>query len=226
MHYEIDLSSVERDVERLLATHGTQPSRPISLASIEVPRNELAMKTLQFAHTEMDPVMFNHCNRVFYLGGVLAKTQFTDWKWADSLSEVFYHTALLHDIGVAPRFHTSTTMSFEFCGAIQAREHLIASGAPQTLADEVTEAIVRHTNFVPGQIRRPGSLIQFATTLDVIGANPQLYHPEFIEEVVQAYPRMNFNNHFADFDGIGDVLQAGLSYDFTSFYRICTSYPQ
>jgi hypothetical protein len=57
----------------------------------------------------------------------------------------------LHDIGTAERFLATTKMSFEFKGAIVARDLILARGGPEDQADSVCEAIVRHQDiFVKG----------------------------------------------------------------------------
>jgi cyanamide hydratase len=178
-----------------LREHGVHPAKYIDIASISVPDSEVALKTVQYTHSELDPVIWNHSKRVYYLGAVVATDQFPDWN-ADL--ETFYLTSLFHDIGIAPKYHLSTSLSFEYWGGIHAREKLLEFGASSFQADEVAESIMRHTDFVPGQIRKTGQLIQMSTAIDVVGLNPQLYHANTMDEVVKKYPRLGFNNHFAD----------------------------
>ncbi|KAI7878676.1 cyanamide hydratase, partial [Lichtheimia hyalospora FSU 10163] len=192
---ELADSAVERDVDRMLRAHGFHPPNAIDIASIPVPNTEVAIKSAEYTHKELDATMWNHSNRAYYLGAVVATDQFPDWK-VDL--DTYYLTALFHDIGVAPRYHLSTSLSFEFWGGIHAREKLVEFGASQLQADEVAEAIIRHTDFVPGQIRKVGQLIQMGTTIDVIGRNPELYHADTIDAIVKKYPRLGFNCHFAD----------------------------
>lgn len=188
-------AAVERDVDRMLRERNVHPAKHIDIASIHVPNTSVATKTVQYTQAELDPVMFNHSNRVYYLGAVVATDQFPDWK-VDL--DTYFLTSLFHDIGVAPKYHLSTSLSFEFWGGIHAREKLLEFGASNLQADEVAEAIIRHTDFVPGQIRKNGQLIQMGTTIDVIGRNPELFHADTIDDIVKKYPRLGFNCHFAD----------------------------
>lgn len=65
--------------------------------------------------------------------------------------ETYYLTCLLHDIGTAEAFLSTTKMSFEFKGAIVAREILLKLGGVEDQADAVCEAIIRHQDiFVKG----------------------------------------------------------------------------
>jgi len=193
---ELDVSVVERDVTALLAQFPTAAGRPscVSLASLPAPSTRLCEESFRFAHDSLDTVMFNHSVRVYYIGALVASDRFPGLRWD---REAYYLTSVLHDLGVGPRNLPATRLSFEFHGGIIAREFLLSRGAPNTLADEVSEAIFRHTDFVPGKITSTGQLIQLATTLDVIGANPQLYHPESYAQIVEQWPRLGFNQHFA-----------------------------
>lgn len=93
---------------------------------------------------------FNHSNRVYIYGTALIRTHFPSWA-ATYDAETYYLTCLLHDIGTADAFLATTKMSFEFKGAIVAREILLKYGAEEDQADGVCEAIVRHQDiFVTG----------------------------------------------------------------------------
>lgn len=82
-------------------------------------------------------------------GTALVKTHFPDWSYD---SATYYLACLLHDIGTADAFLASTKMSFEFKGAIVARELLLSSGSSnEDQADGICEAIIRHQDlFVKG----------------------------------------------------------------------------
>lgn len=105
----------------------------------------------------------------FYLiGTALVKTHFPTWQFDE---ETYYLSCLLHDIGTADAYLTTTKLSFEFKGAIVAREFLLNVGAPEDQADAVCEAIVRHQDvFVKGgNITTNGQVLQLATILDNVG---------------------------------------------------------
>jgi len=208
---ELDISVVERDINAYLARHPNIPTtaKPVSLASIYTPSSSIAANALKHARSCLDDVMFNHSNRVYYIGMAMAKQHFPEWR-VDS--ECYYLTALFHDLGVGHNRLTSTRLSFEFDGAIQAREfilkqaHLRADGHShsesdanplQNVADEVCEAIMRHTNFVKGKMTTTAELIQLSTTLDVIGANTRHLSPTTYYDIVKLYPRLHFHEHFA-----------------------------
>jgi len=203
---ELDISVVERDINAYLAQHPNiqTSAKPISLASIYTPSSSIAANALKHARSCLDDVMFNHSNRVYFIGMAMAQQHFSEWR-VDS--ECYYLTSLFHDLGVGHNRLTSTRLSFEFDGAIQARDFILkqahidqshADANPlQNVADEVCEAIMRHTNFVKGKMTTTAELIQLSTTLDVIGANTRHISPTTYNDIVQTYPRLNFHEHFA-----------------------------
>ena len=102
---------------------------------------------------ELDEQTFNHSNRVFVYGSALVKTHFPEWKFNENATavETYALSCLLHDIGTAERFLATTHMSFEFKGAIVARDLILGLGGPEGEADSVCDAIIRHQDiFVKG----------------------------------------------------------------------------
>ncbi len=85
-----------------------------------------------------------------YTGTGLVKTHYPDWSYDN---ETYFLACLLHDIGTAERFLSSTKISFEFKGAIVARDLILSLGAPEDQADSVCDAIIRHQDiFVKGLV--------------------------------------------------------------------------
>ena len=81
------------------------------------------------------------------------KTHFPEWKFNETPSALVTYalSCLLHDIGTAEKFLATTYMSFEFKGAIVARDLILSLGGPEPEADSVCDAIIRHQDiFVKG----------------------------------------------------------------------------
>jgi cyanamide hydratase len=73
---------------------------------------------------------------------------------------------LLHDIGTTPKNLRATKLSFEYYGGFLAHDIITKSGGSQDLAESVTEAIIRHQDFIEdGMITTVGQLIQLSTKL-------------------------------------------------------------
>ncbi|KAJ2987169.1 hypothetical protein NUW54_g9508 [Trametes sanguinea] len=108
---------------------------------------------LSSSQKELDEQTFNHSNRVFVYGAALVKTHFPEWKFNETPGavETYALSCLLHDIGTAEKFLATTYMSFEFKGAIVARDLILSLGGPEPEADGVCDAIIRHQDiFVTG----------------------------------------------------------------------------
>lgn len=88
-------------------------SSPVKVSGITLPdRSPLVTAARDFARKHLDAKTFNHSNRIYYYGIVIARAAFPDWKIDE---ETYYLTCLLHDIGLADAFHLTTKMSFEVC---------------------------------------------------------------------------------------------------------------
>jgi cyanamide hydratase len=116
-------------------------------------------------------------------------------------------TSLLHDLGTTTANMSATRMSFEFYGALKARDLLLDSvvGASQDAADAAFEAIIRHQDLgTEGNITFLGQVIQLATIYDNVGGqHPTIQHFDLIihqqvrEDVIRMFPRKGWLGCFA-----------------------------
>ncbi|KAI8820424.1 uncharacterized protein EV422DRAFT_496796 [Fimicolochytrium jonesii] len=194
-------TAVPRDPDVLFKDHptasGPHPRQdPFELADFPIPETPLAKAVHEFVQKELDPPTVAHSHRVFFFGLALVRTHFPTWRLD---AETYYLTSLLHDLGLAARFLSSTKLSFEFRGAIVARDAVLQLGGDGDVADAACEAIVRHQDvFVKGgNITTLGQVLQLATILDNVGTLTSLLHPSFISAVTTAYPRKGWGEHFA-----------------------------
>jgi cyanamide hydratase len=107
---------------------------------------------------------------------------------------------LLHDIGTTPSHLRSTQLSFEFYGGILALDLLQSKlGAPQSQAEAVAEAIIRHQDVgTVGTITFLGQLVQLATLYDNTGGNPEIVHGDTRDDVIGEFPRTGWSKCFAE----------------------------
>jgi cyanamide hydratase len=155
--------------------------KPYTTKDFPPPDTSLAKAVAAFAESHLDSKTFNHSNRVYYFGLAIIKATFPDWEID---TETWYCTCLLHDIGLAEKFHLTTKMSFEvsyatvtrlthgvvligvqFKGGIVARELLLENGAKEEQADSVCEAIILHQDIwiQSGNISLNGQMIILGT---------------------------------------------------------------
>ncbi|KAF5558559.1 cyanamide hydratase [Fusarium mexicanum] len=118
--------------------------------------DKLVSEAQAFVKARLSQEAYNHSMRVFYWEALSPST------WA--------LTCLLHDIGTAQAYFTSTRMSFDIYGGIKAMEVLKVLGGSNDQAEAVAEAIIRHEDMgVDGTITFLGQLIQLATLYDNVG---------------------------------------------------------
>ncbi|PFH48851.1 hypothetical protein AMATHDRAFT_64532 [Amanita thiersii Skay4041] len=192
---------VVRDPEVLFQNHptasGDHPKQdPFKAEDFPLPNSQLAREVAKFAKEELDEQTFNHSNRVFIYGVALTKTHFPSWSFD---LETYFLACMLHDIGTAKKFLSTTKMSFEFKGGIIGRDLILSLGGVEDQADSVCDAIIRHQDiFVKGgNITMIGQVLQLATILDNVGIRANLVHPSLIETTCAAYPRKGWSQHFA-----------------------------
>jgi len=192
---------VPRDPDELFADHptasGANPKQDLFVAGdFPLPDSPLVREVKAFVKKELDEQTFNHSHRVYIYGVALTKTHFPTWSYD---LETYYLACLLHDIGTAEKFLATTKLSFEFKGAIVARDLILQLGGIEDQADSVCEAIVRHQDiFVTGgNITMIGQALQLSTILDNVGTRANLIHPKLIETTTTAFPRKGWSEHFA-----------------------------
>lgn len=192
---------VPRDPDVLFKDHPTAngPSPKQDLFTVDdfpFPDSAVVRAVKDFVKKELDEQTYNHSHRVYVYGTALVKTHFPSWAYDN---ETYYLASLLHDIGTAERFLATTKMSFEFKGAIVARDLILQLGGAEDQADSVCDAIIRHQDiFVKGgNITMIGQILQLATILDNVGIRANLIHPRLIETTTAAFPRKGWSEHFA-----------------------------
>ncbi|ORY35404.1 cyanamide hydratase [Naematelia encephala] len=171
---------------------------PYDTKSIPYPTTPLVKATEAFAKSNLPPATLNHSYRIFFYGLAILRAGRPDL--LEKLDEETWAvTCLLHDIGLAEKFHLTTNMSFEFKGGIVARDFLLSNGATESQADSVCESIILHQDvfITTGNIHLGGQLIQLATLFDNAGGKAEWVHVKTIEAVCTAYPRGGWSEKFA-----------------------------
>ncbi|KAJ7146193.1 hypothetical protein C8R44DRAFT_690505 [Mycena epipterygia] len=210
-------TAVPRDPDVLFKDHPTAGIKqdPFTVKDFPLPDSALVNQVREFVEVcsyqfhfrfavlnthgkkkELDTPTVNHSNRVYIYGAAIAKSHFREWVYDN---ETYYLACMLHDIGTAEKFLATTKMSFEFKGAIVARDLILQLGGVEDQADSICDAIVRHQDiFVKGgNITQIGQALQLATILDNVGIRANLIHPKLIETTVEAFPRHGWSEHFA-----------------------------
>lgn len=143
-----------------------------------------------------------------YLSPALLGHSIRAWLWALGFAEVdgvtgvddelLYVAALLHDIGLVEPFDSHRT-DFEFAGGHVAS--VLAAGAewPDARRAHLAAAIVAHMTAGPipeGGVE--GLLLGVATGLDISGARADALPRDFIDAVLERYPRLGLATEFSE----------------------------
>lgn len=155
------------------------------------PQTPAAAAALSVATRFYSPALLNHCVRSYLWGaryGGAHGIHFDD--------ELYYVTALLHDIALTDPFD-SHRMSFEEAGGDLAWVFGVAAGWPADRAARATEIIVLHMrDDVPAATDPESHLLQVATSWDVAGRRPEEFPTEERAKVLARYPRQGFGSEF------------------------------
>ncbi|KAH7156704.1 hypothetical protein EDB81DRAFT_398414 [Dactylonectria macrodidyma] len=174
------------------------PPEALTVDDVKFPSYNPTVASIQeHAKTELPKQTYNHSMRVYYFATAILK-QFPDYG-AKLSPTTLALTCLLHDIGTSEENLSSTRMSFEFYGAIQALNLLRGLGSTADQAEAVCEAIIRHQDLgTEGTITFLGQVIQLATIYDNVGKFEGIIHHTTLEDVNKRFPREGWLGCFAN----------------------------
>ena len=154
----------------------------------QTPAAEAALAVATRFHSR---ALINHCVRSYLWGARYAAAH--DIAFDD---ELYYVSAILHDIGLTEPFD-SHRLAFEEAGGHLAWVFSVAAGWPEERAARASEIIVLHMRpGVSADVDPESHLLQVATSWDVVGQRPDEFPPEARTDIVTAYPRLDFGVEF------------------------------
>ncbi len=155
------------------------------------PQTPAAEAALAVANRFYSPALLNHCVRSYLWGTMYA----TEHRIAFD-DELYYVSALLHDIGLTDAFD-SHTLAFKDAGGDLAWVFGIAAGWPAGLAARAAEIIVLHMrDDVSAAVDPESHILQVATSWEVVGRRPGEFPPEARANMLARYPRRGFGAEF------------------------------
>jgi hypothetical protein len=159
----------------------------MALIHDSIPDSEICKKATQLV-TEVSPTsLCNHCIRTFLFGDLLG---IRDGLKCDR--ELLYLGAIMHDLGLTERFDAE--QRFEVNGADAARAFVLEHGLSDEKAEIVWDAIALHTSIGIAVRKQPEiALVHLGASADLIGMRISDITPETVEQIVDAYPRLSFN---------------------------------
>jgi hypothetical protein len=157
----------------------------LSFREFAIPDSELTHKAT-FLVKEVSPqFLYNHCLRTFVFADLIGQQQEMEYD-----RELLYLSALMHDLGLTERFDGD--QRFEVEGADAAKSFLAKNGLPAAKAELVWDAIALHTSIGIASRKQPEvALVQVGASMDVSGFRLQDLPRETVEQILDAYPRLN-----------------------------------
>ncbi|KAF8249383.1 cyanamide hydratase, partial [Wilcoxina mikolae CBS 423.85] len=193
------LPALPRNLSLLFPTPTHPP--PIPLSSLPLPATRLSTDIASFARSVLPAPTFNHSMRVYLFGLAILHHHLPSITFTH---ESYYLLSLLHDLGTTI---SDTALSFEYSGALRAREQLLSLGADVVLADSVCEAIIRHQDVFlgdeaggdeGGKVTALTAVVHLATLFDNVGKFEGLVNKETVEETVREWPRLGWSGCFCE----------------------------
>jgi len=170
----------------------TSPALPSEVAGIRIPNSPLAQRAAALSRRSCPPFLFNHCMRTYVFGALYLAKQKMGFHADDAFA-----AAALHDLGLLRAFETAER-SFEIDGANAAEKLALDSGASKHESDIVWHAVEMHDGKWPLTQRQgpEAMLVAIGAGTDVVGPAPEITDPRLLQEVLQAFPRLNFKKDF------------------------------
>ncbi|MEV5503019.1 cyanamide hydratase [Nonomuraea fuscirosea] len=156
-----------------------------------VPETPAAAAALSVVRRFCSPALLNHCIRSYLWGamyGAVHRIAYDD--------ELFYVSALLHDIGLTEAFD-SHTVPFEEAGGRFAWVFGTAAGWPVGRAARAEEIITLHMREDVSAAADPEAhLLQVATSWETVGRHAGQFPADARAEMLARYPRLGFGREF------------------------------
>ena len=160
---------------------------PRQIAGVSIPDSKMAVEAAQLVRDTESDLLFDHSLRVYLFGSLQGKRLGLKYD-----PELLYIGAIFHDLGLTKKY-SSATERFEVDGANAARDFLKQHGVPEGSIDVVWDAIALHTTpGIPKWKKPEVALVTAGVEFDVLGLGYDDVAAEAREQVLSAFPRVNF----------------------------------
>ena len=162
---------------------------PVAVAGVPLADSEIARAATDLGREAYPPYLFNHAARTFLLGALVGRALRLDFD-----PEVLYLACMLHDLGLTARFEGQ--LPFELQGAQAAREFLHSHSYDAAKTEVVWDGIAMHPSLM-AQFKQPEiRLVAEGAAADVVGPDTSLISHARVDEVLAAFPRLQFKTAF------------------------------
>ena len=168
------------------------------VAGVAIPDSALAAEATELIRDVEPDLLFHHSLRVYVFGALQGERLRLRYD-----PELLYIGAMFHDIGLVEG-HRSEHDRFEVDGANAAREFLRAHAIPDGSIRVVWDAIALHTTPGIPQHKEPEvALVTAGVELDVLGIGYDDLTGAQRDEVLAAFPRVDFKHRIIEAFGTG-----------------------
>ena len=180
--------------ETTWANNGRATALPQEVAGIRLPSTSFARKAAALSRTASPEFLFNHSMRSYLFGTIYAGKHGVHYD-----SEAAFVAAALHDLGLLPAF-ASADLSFEVDGANNAEAFLHREGAPVSESSAVWNAVALHATRPQFTSHQAGEVLVLSAGVgsDFAGVDPSEIDPKQEQEILAAFPRLQFKKRFLD----------------------------
>jgi hypothetical protein len=170
-------------------SRGPKPWAHRTVAGIRIIDSAVAKRATELARESSPEFLFNHSMRTYLFGALIGHSK--GFRFDD---ELVFLASILHDIGLTEKYMGS--LPFEIQGAQAASDFLKQQGVSESQREIVWDGIALHASAF-GDFKRPEiSLVGTGAGCDVIGPDFNHVNRQQVEEVVRAFPRLNFKSEF------------------------------
>ena len=162
---------------------------PSVIAGVRLVDSTIARAATELSRSCSPPFLFHHAARTFLFGSLIGQAHGERFD-----EELLYLACLLHDLGLTERFEGE--LSFEIQGAEAARRFLEERSYPKERVGVVWDGIAMHASLI-GHYKQPEiRLVGEGAGADVAGPDASEISKTAVDEILQAFPRLQFKTSF------------------------------
>jgi hypothetical protein len=169
---------------------------PTVVAGIRMVDSSIARKAVKLGRECSAPYLFNHAVRTFLFGSLAGRALGQHFD-----EEQLFLACILHDLGLTDRFQGD--LPFELQGAQAAKRFLEENAYSKEGTETIWDGIAMHASAI-GQFKRP-EIALVGAGADVLGPDSSQIKKGEIDEIVNAFPRLNFKTVFVK--GCADAIR-------------------
>ncbi len=175
------------------AMHLDKPKKVLNIQDIVIPDTSYVKEAVAELERCAQPALIAHSWRTYYWGAAFGLIDRTDFD-----PEMLLIACLLHDLGLTDSHVQSPAGQhcgcFTLTGAEAAKAWANSVNYPAQKAEVVADMICLHMNgYLDKNERTESRLLQQGASCDVIGAGFYQLNGKYSHQVLQQYPRQNFN---------------------------------